>query len=425
MKLGWKITIGAVVALFVVAMIIWRVGAANGPEVKTAPVEKRSVTQEVVFTGRLKAKATAKLAFETTGTVDAISVEVGDRVTAGQQLARLDSRGVSLELAKARADQAAATDQAKLAWQNAVATGTKTEQESSKTLALRRQAVRDAKTEMDQALDVWQQTVRESGDESSTTKTKYSLFLSAQSVYRTAQQTLTQSEATTAKTNQAAVAQADEAYDSYLSTQQASATTNGLSSGQATQALANLRLVKSIAIAPFDGVVIAKSVNAGEVAPAAAPVITVETTDSLQVVADVPESDITKLQNGMEATFTLDAFTDNRTLTARIISIAPSATLLEGVPTYEVKMEIAGETAALKSGMTANVTVQSAHKENVVAIPRRAVVRTGGQYKVRVISADGSQREVDVTLGVLGSDGYVEITQGLTGGETIVTGESS
>lgn len=423
MKRWQKILIGVVIAAVVIAVVVWRRSSNSDATVQTESVQKRTVVQEVTFTGRLRAKRRASLAFESTGTLREVAVELGDRVTAGQTLAKLDTRASSLEAAKARADQRAAQHQTLSAWESASLAAQHIETENKKSLETKRQIVRDAKVEMDQAKEVWQQTVRESGDEGSVGKVKYAAFLSAQTAYRNAQQSLTQVEATVTKTNTAARQAASESLSAYYATQQASLVDTGLSSSQALEALANLRVAKAVAVAPFDGVITAKNLNAGELASAGQVVVTVESADEMEVVADVPESDITKLAQDMEAVFSLDAFTDGRQVNARIVSVAPAAKVLEGVPTYEVVLAFQGA-ETLRPGMTANVTVKTAHKEGVLAIPRRAVFRTGGAYKVNIVGQDAMQAEREVSLGVLGTDGYIEITKGLSEGETVVVSQT-
>jgi HlyD family secretion protein len=423
MKRWLKITIGITVVLVIVAVVLWRRVANDEAEVKTQVVERHTVVQEVTFTGRLRSKERAAIAFESSGTLREISVELGDKVVAGQTLAKLDPRASSLEAAKARADQAAAAKKSYIAWQDAQDAAGATVTENSHVLETRRQTVRDAKLEMDQVQEVWQQSVRESGDESSTAKARYATFLTAQSAYRAAQKSLAQSQATVDKTNQAAQAAAEEARSVYIATQQAAAGVAGLSSGQALEALANLRLAKTVAVAPFDGMVTTKSFQAGELATAGQVVVTVESTDTMEVVADVPESDITKLKQDQDAVFTLDAFADGREVRARIVSIAPAAKVLEGVPTYEVLLSLDRQDD-LRPGMTANVTVQTARKENVIAIPRRAIVRTGGVSKVKVVDGD-AESEKQVKVGVLGTDGFMEIVSGLNEGEVIVVSSTT
>ncbi len=420
MKLLWKIVIGVVVVAVVGSVIFFRQRASQNNQPKTYSVERRDVAQDVAFTGKLRAKQRAQLGFESTGTVVSLPVKVGDVVVAGQVLAKLDPRSASLEAARAAADSAAGADRARLAWQDATVATQQTKTSNTAAVEASRQSVRNAKTEMDQAQEVWQQTVRESGDESSISKAKYSAVLSVQSAYRTAQKTLASAEASAGKTNQTAAAVADEAYAAYVATQQAARGVSGLSSLQATQQLANLRVSKSIAFAPFAGVVTAKGIEQGELAVAGTPVVTIETPDQLEIIADVPESDITKLQTDMMASFTLDAFTNGRERNAKVVSIAPAAKVVEGVPTYEVILELPISNVDLKSGMTANVTVQTAKREGVVAVPRRAVAKVGGIYKVKIMQPDTSVVEQEVELGVLGSDGYVEVTKGLSGGETVV-----
>src|SRR3989344_1980584 len=97
MKRMWKIGVAglAIVALF--GLIMWRRAASSNPGVKTQTVVRRTIEQEVAFTGRLRARHRASLAFESTGTLREVKVNVGDKVTAGQTPAKLDAPATSLE----------------------------------------------------------------------------------------------------------------------------------------------------------------------------------------------------------------------------------------------------------------------------------------------------------------------------------------
>ena len=416
-KTLWLIIFGVFILALFLAWFIFFSGTNN--ELKTTPVVRQDVLQDVFFTGRLYSTSKAQIAFEYAGTVTQVSVDVGDVVSKGDVLMRLDSRASQLELARANADRASAIDAARISWDGAEKIWDATRNEQSATIEKYKEAVRNAKDDLDQAKVVWEQTVRESGDESSTAKTKYSAVLSAQSVYESAQKTLSQAQSTADKTILSARESADSAYASYVSTQQASQSSSGVSSLGATQALSNLRLAKSVILAPFDGVVTARDIESGEVAGAGVPVVTVETIDSLELKADVPESDIAKLSRDMLADFTLDAYSPADEWHAHVVDVAPSAKILEGVPTYEVTLALDTKDERHRPGMTANVVVHSAVVKNAISLPRRVLAREGSKYFVQVvISGDVQTREVEV--GLVGSDGFVEILNGVNEGDEVV-----
>ena len=421
MKIKKRWIIAGVILLIVIGGIL----LATRPKAqayKTVTAGRQTVKQEVDFTGYLQSKHKVNMAFELTGTVANVAVDVGDTVHKGDVLLRLDTRGAQLTAAQATAARASGQEQARLGWQGAENAWDKTRTTSAQTLAADQQAVRNAKTQLDQLRDVWEQAVRESGDQSSLTQAKYSSVVAEAAAYASAQKALTAAQASTAQTTQAARDAADSAYAKYAATVQAAGDNPGMASLVASEALANLQLAKGTALAPFDGVVTAKHINSGELAAAGTPLLTIETADNLEITANVPESDVTKLAPNMTATFTLDAYaTTGDTLQATVTKIAPAATTIEGVPTYAVTLALTKPDARLKPGMTANVIVQAAEKDNVIALPRRAATKTAdGSYTVKILQADKTTVDKPVTLGLQGSDGSIEITSGLSGGETIV-----
>jgi HlyD family secretion protein len=421
MKMKKRWIIGGVILLLIIGGIF----AATRPKAvayKTVTAGRQTVKQEVDFTGYLQSKHKVNMAFELTGTVADVAVDVGDVVHKGDVLLRLDTRGAQLTAAQATAARASGQEQARVGWQGAENAWDKTRATNAQTIAADQQAVRNAKTAYDQIKDVYDQTVRESGDQVAASKTKYSTVVADQAAYAAAQKALTVAQASTAQTTQAARDAADSAYAKYAATVQAAGDTPGVSALAAGEALANLQLAKGTALAPFDGVVTARNISSGELETAGKSLLTIETTNDLEITANVPESDVTKLAVDQVATFTLDAYaTTGEVVPATVTKIAPAATTVEGVPTYAVTLALTKPDVRLKPGMTANVIVRAAQKDNVVALPRRAVTKQAdGSYTVKILQADKSTVDKPVTLGLQGSDGAIEITSGLNGGETIV-----
>ena len=73
--------------------------------------------------------------------------------------------------------------------------------------------------------------------------------------------------------------------------------------------------------------------------------------------------------------------------------------------------------------MTANIDIETASRENVIAIPERAVISKDGIKIVRIPDKENKDtgfKEVEVKTGVKGSDGKIEITTGLKEGDEVV-----
>lgn len=421
MKKATKRILWGLLALVIIGLIVVAVWALRAPKapLRTAQAKTRRVAQEVTVTGQVTPKQEAKLAFELTGAATNILVKSGDTVTAGQVLVRLDPNSVNLELAKASADALSAQNEAYTSWQKAETTYQNTTAENAATLTRYRQAVRDAKASLDQAKEVWLQYQRENGDDALLTKTAYGTYLTAQTAYNTAQQTLAVATKTTDTTSASARGAAAVAHAQYASTIQASATSAGLSSLEATRQLASLKAAKSVLKAPFAGVVTTLDAEIGQLATAGTAVVTVATVDQLEVTAPVPETDALKLKPDLTAKLNIDALPGRPTLDGRLITIAPAAEILEGVPTYKITITLPTTEVALKPGLTADITIETAVRDNVVAVPRRAIITRDSKQLVRVQEGTKVFHEQEVTTGLLGSDGFIEITSGLSAGQTV------
>lgn len=421
MNIRKVISIIGVVVVIVTLAVVFGLTKSKQPPVKTVTATRQNIASEVAFTGSLTSRKKVQMAFELTGAVTEVAVDVGDKVKAGDVLMRLDTASAQLSAQSARAARLSGQEQARITWRSAETAWDKTRTENSAIIAKYQQDVRNAKSALDQGKNTLDQVVRESGDVSSTYKTKYEAVSAQASAYKTSQKTLEQTQANSVKTVQAARDAADSAYAKYAATVQASGNATGLSALVAAEQLAGVQLIKSVALAPFDGVVTARSVSSGELVISGKPVVTIETVDDLQIVANVPESDVTKLSVGLSSAFTLDAYavSDNQ-FVATVVKIAPAAKIIEGVPTYEVTLDLNVPDARLKPGMTANVTVTTASKSDVVTLPRRSIAKLNGKNTVKIVQADGTTIDREVELGIFGSQGQVEITAGLTGGETVV-----
>lgn len=410
MKTIVKVGIGvAIIVLVIAGAVGWRVWRGRAAQPKTIQAERADLIQEVAFTGRLAPAREVSLGFESIGTVAQILVDVGDAVTAGQVVARLDTTSQQLEVAQAMSQrQLTQAEYEILAGKTAREAGN-LKTENNQTLATRRQAVRDAKVELGQAQEIWQQTVRESGDESSTAKAKLLAVQAAESAYHAAQQALKLASATATKTNTSATDAAAVAAAQLRLQEQTYA-----------EQIARVKLSKATLRSPVAGVVTAKNIEVGSVATSSQPAVTVATTNQLEIAAAITEADVAKLKLDQEAKFTLDAYPNLPAQVAKISKIDPAATVIEGVPTYKVTLSITNPDLSWRPGLTANVNSIAARREQVIVLPRRAIIRRGSDQFVRLQTPNGATQEQAVTTGLVGSDGRVEILQGLSGQETIV-----
>lgn len=402
----------------IVSILLWRGQRLVAP--RTVTVERQTLSEEVAFTGNLEPQKAVELSFDQSGILAQVAVAEDVTVAAGQVLGSLDAELSTLELAAARAERASAQVEAEVAWQNSDAAYARVVAENARFLEEKRQAVRNAKRSLDQEREVRLHKTSESGDDSAAVASAYATLVAQESVYRAAQVSLATAEKTVAKTNEQARAAAEVARVKYLDTTNASPGDGGLAALEAREALAAARVQRGVLRAPWAGTVVQQHIEAHEYVQAGAPVFSLEGTDGWQIAAAVPETDALTVQSGQRATVTFDALSSDQVWEAEVVSVATSAVVIEGLPTYEVTLRLVGDTGSLRSGLTANVVVQAEERVQVLAVPRRAVVRREGQTYVRVLGEDGVIVERQVETGLVGSTGLVEVRQGVEVGERVV-----
>lgn len=179
-------------------------------------------------------------------------------------------------------------------------------------------------------------------------------------------------------------------------------------------------LRKTKIYAPISGTVTKVDAIAGEFASVAAPLISIISNNSFEMEANVPEADIAKIKLGDGAKITLDAYGPDVLFAGTVTAINPAETIVDNVPTYKVTFHFTKDDARVKSGMTANINVATASRKDVLFIPARALTTRGDKKYVAVLNPDGTTTETAVTVGLRGSDGSIEILDGITEGTRIV-----
>lgn len=127
---------------------------------------------------------------------------------------------------------------------------------------------------------------------------------------------------------------------------------------------------------PIDGVILSKSVEEGQTVAASfnTPelfVIAQDLTD-MRVIADIDEADIGGVKEGQRVSFTVDAFPDD-TFEGQVTQVRQEAKTESNVVTYEVVISAPNADLKLKPGLTANVTIFTMEKDNVLAVPAKAL----------------------------------------------------
>lgn len=161
---------------------------------------------------------------------------------------------------------------------------------------------------------------------------------------------------------------------------------SGFESSQASLAKAERNLSYATITSPIDGVVTSRSVEEGQTVASGFSTPTLFTIAAdltqMQVVTDVDEADIAGIEEGQRATFTVDAYpndtfegvvTQVRLGQAGSSSSSSSTTSSTTVVTYEVVISAHNPDLKLKPRLTANVTIYTLGRKNVLCVPARAL----------------------------------------------------
>lgn len=193
---------------------------------------------------------------------------------------------------------------------------------------------------------------------------------------------------------------------------------------QANAGSVSAKISKMTLRSPISGQVTKQDAEIGEIVTAGSEVSGVISDTNFEIKADVPEVDIAKLQIGNGSKVTLDAYGDAVPFAAKLADIEPAETVIQGVTYYKVTLVFDKIDERLKSGMTANVIIRTAQKDGVLSVPQRGIFEESGKKYVRLVpkgktAPDFEKREV--TAGLAGVSGMMEITSGLSEGDVIIT----
>ena len=127
---------------------------------------------------------------------------------------------------------------------------------------------------------------------------------------------------------------------------------------------------------PIDGVVLSKSVEEGQTVAASfnTPELFTIAQDltNMRVIADIDEADIGGVKEGQRVTFTVDAFPED-SFEGIVTQVRQQATTESNVVTYEVVISAPNKDLKLKPGLTANVTIFTMEKNDILAVPSKAL----------------------------------------------------
>jgi RND family efflux transporter MFP subunit len=191
---------------------------------------------------------------------------------------------------------------------------------------------------------------------------------------------------------------------------------------EALSRAAGIKVSETYIYSPIDGTIIKRDADPGEIAVFNTAVLTVAQGE-MEVEANVPESDIIKVSLGQKADVAFDAFPSDVKFEARVVEIEPASTVIQDVVYYKVKFKLANFDERIRTGMSCDVDIRTAERENVIMIPLRGVKSENGKKYVEILKDEKNNitEKVFIATGLEGDEGMVEITSGLKGEEKVIT----
>ncbi len=183
-------------------------------------------------------------------------------------------------------------------------------------------------------------------------------------------------------------------------------------------AVAKANLQGTQIVAPISGTLTQQDAKVGQLASPGTPLISIISNGGFEVDAGVSETDVGKLSVGNKVSMTLDAF-PNEVFTGEVFYIAPAETNTNGVITYLTKISFDKADPRLKSGLTANVAIQTKQDDNALILPQYAILQSNSGTFVETLVGK-TATTTPVTLGIQDQSGNIEILSGVTLGEKVI-----
>jgi RND family efflux transporter MFP subunit len=191
-----------------------------------------------------------------------------------------------------------------------------------------------------------------------------------------------------------------------------------VAAAEASVHAAQAELGKTVIRAPITGVITKNDAHIGATASPGAVLISMNSAAKFQIEAKVSEADLGKIAVGNDVRVFLDAYPNGAAFPAKVIAIDPAATIENGIASYKVTAEFTTDDPDVKAGLTGNLHIITATKDDVLMVPTSALITKGDS--IYVLRKGPKQDElVEVQVGIAGENGSTEIQSGLSEGDQV------
>lgn len=391
------ITILVLMGAIGAAAIGWsRRRAAEKPSLAdlTVSVQTKALTVRVEASGKVQPIETVNITSELAGRLVAVYVNRGDRIKAGQVLARMHATEKEAQLVQAKGQLAEAE-----AGYAKARNGSRSEE-----IGRARARVASALSQVDlsaKKLKRYRSLAQEGAIAQQALDEYIQADRSARASLQEAQQQLQE------------VVSGSRPEDIDRAAAQVAA-------ARAASEQIQAQLDEAVVRAPFDGIVTDKYANVGAIitptlpgstTASATPSSILELTSGLQILVDVPEANIAQIEVGQPVKIVAYAY-PNRTFEGKVRQIDPKAVVEDNVTSFQVRVQLVTGQSVLGSGMNVNAVFTGKPITNALTVPTVAITSRDNQMGVLVADEQGKARFQPVKIGAT-QDGQTQILQGL------------
>ncbi len=349
-----KVIIGIVILLTIAGILSIIPKGGKQQETKTAVVEKRDMTQTVEASGIVNPVHSINIGAQVSGRIDKIYADYNSKVTKGQVLAEIDQSLFQASVDKARAD------------------------------------LNNSKANYNKVLA-----------QTNYNKANYERYARLYEKHYVSKD------------------EVESSYATYIASKsELSAMQANINQAQANLNTAETNMYYTKIISPVDGVVVSRAVDEGQTVASSFQTpelfVVAEDLTKMQIEVSVSEADIGKIEEGQKAEYTLDGYPDE-TFEGTVTQVRLNPTTVSNVTTYTVIVSVNNDEEILKPGMSANVTIITQNKHNVLCVPTLAfkyipsnITEKYQQQGVWILNGKKQER-VEVTTGLKDGD-FTEIT---------------
>ncbi|MEL6158998.1 MAG: efflux RND transporter periplasmic adaptor subunit [Cyanobacteria bacterium J06623_5] len=414
--LPWLIGLGLVGIALVgtIAVSRFRRGPDYDLEALTIPVTSSELTVRITASGSVEPIRTVNLSPKSAGTIQELYVEQGDRVTQGELIARMDNDQLNAQMIQNEASVAEARAQLDDALNGASETDIG---QAEAAVESARAQLREARARLQLAEDDRDRT-QSLYDQGAVSRSDLDRAISES---RSANASVEQAIARINEAEQRMIDQKD-GNDAETIAQAEARLARAEGQLQAVQVQLNDTEIR----APFDGIItqrfasegafVTPTATASDVTSATSTAI-VALASGLEVVAEVPEADISRITVGQSVEIQADSFPEE-TFDGSVKLIAPEAIEQQNVTVFQVRIQLLTGTNRLRSNMNTTVAFIGNRLEDALVVPAVSIITQGGETGVLIPGEDDRAEFEPVVLGSQVGD-RIQIIDGLEEGDRV------